>query len=222
MRKMNRMNIPSAIHPVIVTKKLKNKKLHEIIHFLEQAGDLKTTLRFGSSLKSRESTASHSWRVALMAFLLAEELKINVNLNKVIKLALVHDIAEAITGDIDAVDIMNKSVSKKEKRIAEQKAIQIITQKFSFGNNLKQLWEEYDSQKTKEAKFVKAIDKIEAYLHIKEAGHKEYIQKEFFHNYADQAVNKVPELSVLLKMVKTELKQELTKGKIKWKKHKRY
>lgn len=201
---------------LLLKTKSKHKKLHDIVDFLEQAGDLKTTLRFGSSLKSRESAASHSWRVALMSFLLAEELGIKVNLNKVIKLALVHDIAEAITGDVDAVDIMNNKVSKEAKRNAEYKAIKTLTHKFSFGNTIKSLWDEYDAHKTKEAKFVKAVDKIEGYLHIKEAGHKEYKPKQFFHNYADSAVEKVPELSDFLQVVKQQLKKELKKGKVTW------
>lgn len=195
---------------------IKNDKALEIVEFLEQASKLKTTLRFGSSLKEQEPTSSHSWRVALMAFLLADEMNIRINKEKAIKLALIHDLAEAITGDIDAVDIINRKVSKEEKHKAECKAIEELTQSFSFGPRMRKLWEEYDAQKTKEAQFVKAVDKIEAYLHIKEAGHKQYTPKTFVHSYADPAVKRVPKLQRLLHVVKQQLKQEFSKGNVVW------
>lgn len=197
-------------------EELSDKKCKEIVHFLEQAGNLKTTLRFGSSLKEQEPTASHSWRVALMVFLLADEMNIQVDITKAIKLALVHDLAEAITGDIDAVDIMQKKILKEEKRMMEQQAIEKLTNNFSFGKTIKHLWDEYEQQHTAEAQLVKAIDKIEAFLHIKEAGHKQYTPKVFVHSYADPSVKRVPKLLGLLNVVKQQLKQEFSKGNVIW------
>jgi len=71
---------------------------------------------------------------------------------------------------------------------------------------------------TPEARFVKALDKIETLTQIAEAGHKIYDAPEFIANYADQAVRNFPLLEGMLKIVKRKLKAEFKKGRILWKK----
>ncbi|MBI3032629.1 HD domain-containing protein [Candidatus Woesearchaeota archaeon] len=195
----------------------RKKEVHDIIKFVEKAGKLETTWRFSETFKDlRESVADHSWRLSLMTFLVEEEFGLKLDVKHAMKIAIVHDLAEAITGDIDAFHVITGKISNKQKIANEKKAINIITRGFPFGNKIKKLWQEYLDQKTKEAKFVKALDKIEAFLSILEAGYKEYNRDVFYANYADDAVKQFPPLKSLLAGIKTRLKRELSKGKIKW------
>ncbi len=66
----------------------------QILNFLADAEKLKTTLRFGANelmpRKYRESSADHSWKVSLLVFVFAKELNLDIDLNKVIKMAIIH------------------------------------------------------------------------------------------------------------------------------------
>src|SRR3989344_1961317 len=98
--------------------------LEKIFDFLKQIEKIKSTLRYNKTTGGRnESTADHSWRLALMVPIIAEELKIDIDIEKSMKIALVHDLAEAITGDIDAIKISTGEVSKEEKKKQELAAM---------------------------------------------------------------------------------------------------
>ncbi|HEX8449029.1 MAG TPA: HD domain-containing protein, partial [Allosphingosinicella sp.] len=78
------------------------ERLEGVIDFLQSASALKDTLRTGRTASGRrESTADHSWRLCLLAMLLAEDLD-GVDLVRLLQLCLVHDLAEALTGDVPA------------------------------------------------------------------------------------------------------------------------
>jgi len=201
--------------------KMESKNLERIFNFLHQAEHLKSTLRYNLlTTGRRESSAEHSWRLALTVFIVATELKIRLNQDRAIRIALVHDLAEAVTGDIDAVKIGRKEFSKIEKSRLEMQAIQKIKDSLplKLGRDIYNLWLEYEEGLTPEARFVKALDKIETLTQIAEAGHKTYDAPEFIANYADQAVRNFPLLEGMLKIVKRKLKAEFKKGRILWKK----
>lgn len=195
--------------------------LEKIFDFLQMAEKLKSTLRYNKTTSGRqESSADHSWRLALMIFILADELKLEINVNRAVKIALVHDLAEALTGDIDAILIAEGKVSKEEKEKQEVVAVdklQKILPK-SIGQEVTDLQNEYNENKTWEAKFVKALDKIETLTQLAESGYKIYDKPEFIANYADKAVREFPALKDALKIVKKKLKAEFQKGNIEWKK----
>jgi len=196
------------------------ENLEKIFGFLHLAGKLKEVERYNEKRNGiKESVADHSWRLALMAFLLAEKLNLDVDVLKVIKMALVHDIAESITGDIDAVLVMEGKVLKEEKRKGESKAMDKIKNMLpiDIGAEVYDLWDKYEKCQTKEAKFIKALDKIETLTHLCESGYKTYDKPELIPNYADEAVRNFPELLPMLKVVKRKLKEEFTKGVIAWK-----
>jgi len=91
--------------------------LEKVFDFLKQIEKLKSTLRYNKTTGGRnESTADHSWRLALMVPIVADELKINADVKRSMKIALVHDLAEAITGDIDAIKISTGEVLKEQKK----------------------------------------------------------------------------------------------------------
>ena len=75
--------------------------IERVFDFFSQAGKLKKTLRYkehDSALS--ESSADHSWRLAVMSHLLSRELKLNIDRDKAVGMALIHDIAESMVGDV--------------------------------------------------------------------------------------------------------------------------
>jgi len=194
--------------------------LNKIFNFLKIAGNLKRTLRYKSAHKKLgESVADHTWRLALMSFLIADELKLKINITKAIKIALAHDLAEAITGDIDALLIYNKTVSQKTKEKAEIAAMKKIAAALPkpAAEEIVKLWQEYSDGATIEAKYIYALDKLEALTHISEAGYITYNDMDFIPVYADRAVADFKKLKPVLKILKNKLKQEYKKGGFKWK-----
>ncbi|MCX6789811.1 MAG: HD domain-containing protein [Candidatus Gribaldobacteria bacterium] len=193
--------------------------LEKIFDFLHLVESLKSTLRYNFTKSGRkESSADHSWRLSLMLFVLIKELNIEVDTEKSIKMALVHDLAEAITGDIDAVSMAEGKASKQDKQRLELEAMAKIkaTLPQEIGQEIYSLWKEYDDASTKEAKCVKAVDKLETLTQLVEAGYKTYDKPQFIANYADKAVENFPELKEALAIIKRKLKEEFAKGNIPW------
>lgn len=199
---------------------MKEKNLEKIFGFLHVVENLKSTLRYNYTKSGRkESSAEHSWRLALMLFILAKELDFDINIEKSMKLAIVHDLPEAITGDIDAVLMAEGKATKKEKQEKELRAMNKIKNMLpeETGEEIYNLWREYEDCLTKEAKYVKAVDKLETLTQLIDAGYKTYDKPEFIANYADEAVKEFPELNKVLKIIKRKLKEEFNKGGILWK-----
>ncbi len=205
---------------------MQNKKINDIFKFLRRVKKLETTNRYESSLKggARNTVAEHSWHLAMMVMIIASEYKVDVNIERAISLALLHDIAEASTGDFDAYAQVALGNNFKEKKSElEKSVVEKMTDDISFGDKIYSLWKEYEDQKTIEAKFVKALDKIEGFLHISEVGVEEYIQDDFHSNYADEAVKTFnetqkafPELKEILDTIKDDLKTQFEKTGVKW------
>ena len=199
--------------------------LEKIFKFFHQAEKLKTTMRFLESKDIvQESSAAHSWRLSLMTFVIASELKLSLNTEKALKIAIVHDLAESITGDIDYLLITNGKVPKEEKKKLEENAMQQIKNSLpkKIGNEIYNLWKEFETQSSNEGKFVKALDKLETLTHLVEVGYKAYDKTEVIPTYANEAVKTFPELSEVLKKIKKELKLEFEKGSIPWKEEYNY
>jgi 5'-deoxynucleotidase YfbR-like HD superfamily hydrolase len=155
-----------------------------------------------------------------MAMVLAEEIK-GVNSAHAIQICLVHDLAEYITGDIDSYRIILGEVTKEEKQKGEEMAMQSIKDKVSgIGEKLYDLWKEYEEAKTPEAKYAKALDKIEALVYLLKIGYiAERADKaaDLVATYANSAVEEFPQLKPILDIVKTKLKKEFEKNGFEWK-----
>lgn len=205
---------------------MRTQKIQNILTFLHRSKSLETAERYQTSLKEgkRNTVAEHSWRLALMALVIGEECKVRADIPHAVSLALLHDLAEAKTGDIDAYDqVMQGKSLIENKAKEEEEAMKEIVDDLPFGDWIFNYWEEYEAQKTVEAKFVKALDKIEGFLHIAEVGVEAYVPKEFHADYAskavgafDEATNHFPELKDLLDAVKDDLKVKCEEAGIAW------
>ncbi|KAK9134826.1 hypothetical protein Syun_014156 [Stephania yunnanensis] len=134
------------------------------IDFLTLCHRLKTTKRKGwinHGLKGAESIADHMYRMSLMA-LIAGDIP-GVKRERCIKMAIVHDIAEAIVGDITPWD----GVPKEEKSRREQAALSDMCKVLGAGcpaEEIQELWSEYENNSSLEANLVKDFDKVEMIL----------------------------------------------------------
>ena len=204
---------------------MRQQKIHDILLFLRRTKALESAERYSSSMRdSKKTVAEHSWRLGLMALIIGTESRVRIDINRTLALALLHDIAEAKTGDIDAYEeIVEGKKLTEEKAVMEESAMHEMTDDLPFGDWIYALWREYEDQITLEAKFVKALDKIEGFLHIAEVGVEAYIPKEFHADYAtkavvafDEATYHFPELKDFLEEVKKDLKTQFEKVGVKW------
>lgn len=108
----------------------------------------------------QENVTEHSWHISLMAILLTEYTNsADIDLLKVIKMLLIHDLVEIYAGDTFAYDPVGNSHKEKREREAAKRVFGILPgdQK----KELHSLWEEFESMSTPEARFASAIDKLQ-------------------------------------------------------------
>ena len=141
------------------------EKLKRQLQFLSEADKMKSVLRQTLlSDKSREETdAEHSWHFALMAMTLFEYVGFDgVDINRVIKMALVHDLIEIYAGDTFAYDIKgNESKERREKEAAD-KLFSLLTNEQA--EEFRSLWEEFDNMDTPDALYASAVDRLQPFL----------------------------------------------------------
>ena len=138
-------------------------KIQRHLEFLRKTQKLKAVVRHSwTEDKTRqESTAEHSWHMSLMAMAFYGKLNRKVNLEKVLQLITIHDLAEALTGDVPAwLDSRTNKFEQEERAMGE--ILKTLPQKAH--EELKALWLEYEERKTAEARFVKMLDLIDVYF----------------------------------------------------------
>lgn len=135
-----------------------------MLDFFEKVGDLKRLLRKGWVLRhipNPESVADHSFRLALLALVLTP--KSGLSRERCVYLALIHDLAESLVGDITPHD----GISPEEKIKREDEAMKCLSQE-AQDPSLYALWEEYRDQHSAESKWIHDLDKFEMVLQAHE------------------------------------------------------
>lgn len=135
------------------------QEIHDFMHYVMK---LKKTKRAGwvfYNIDDPESVADHSYGVAILAMLVADRFK--VDQAKLLKIALLHDLVESISGDMIIDRGARKVLSKKEKSDKEISALKKICSTVKNGQDFFELWMEFESQASKEAVLVRQLDKIE-------------------------------------------------------------
>lgn len=143
---------------------IENKKLKKQIEFAVEIDKMKQILRRNliADGSKREDDAAHSWHLAVMAMLLEEYSAEKIDVNRVIRIALVHDLVEVYAGDTFAYD--SKGYEDKEQREKEA-----ATKLFGMldpeqGSQIRALWDEFEAEETAESKYANAIDRIQPLL----------------------------------------------------------
>ena len=132
-----------------------------IVNFLFEAGMLKKTPRTGYQFlgSGKESVAAHSFRTAIIGYILSLEEKTDTH--KTTLMCLFHDLHEARTGD-------HNYVNKKYVQIDEDKAMEDLTKDIPFGQEIKELTMEFNDGQTAEARIARDADQIDLILELKE------------------------------------------------------
>ena len=175
-----------------------------ILHTVERLKD--TTRHCYTSAGRHESVAEHSWRSALMAYLLKDEFP-EADMNKVILMCLIHDLGECFTGDIPSFD---KTAADEEKE-ATLLSNWVASLPAPYDTELKALFSEMDARQTLEAKIFKSIDGMEAVLQHNESDLSTWIPHEYQLNltYCEDRVQFSPYLAKFRQLLKEETKKKI-------------
>lgn len=109
-----------------------------------------------------ENDAEHSWHLALMAIVLAQYSDEPIDVLKVLKMVLIHDIVEIDAGDTFIYDSQKNHSNTDEERLAANRIFGLLPKKQA--EELIAVWEEFEAGETNEAKFAKAMDRLEPLL----------------------------------------------------------
>ena len=145
-------------------------------------------LQRGISPERCESVAEHSFGVAVLAFLLAETVGVNLDTCKVIRMALLHDFGEIYAGDITPADGMERV----DKYNLERQAVQRVLEKLPNSATYIALWEEYEAGRTPEARFVRQMDRLEMILQASVYEHQNLANLEEFFESARPLLDTSP------------------------------
>ncbi|HEY1149672.1 MAG TPA: HD domain-containing protein [Pseudoduganella sp.] len=175
--------------------------------FLREAERLKNVLRSGhTSGGRRESTAEHSWRLCLMALTFADELP-DLDMLRVLKLCIVHDLGEAIHGDIPAIE------QHAHPGKSAQERLDLLTLTSSLDAALRAeilaLWDEYEAASTPEARAVKAFDKLETMLQHNQGANPPGFDYDWNLGYGTQYTTGRPLFDALRALIDEETRQHV-------------
>ncbi|OWZ82904.1 HD domain-containing protein [Natranaerobius trueperi] len=141
------------------------KKLQSQLEFIAEIDKLKTIIRRTKLISENrlENDAEHSWHLAIMAVTLEEYADEPVEISRVIKMLLIHDLVEIDAGDTFIYDEdMNLSKQERERQAAKRIfGLLPKDQENLFWN----LWEEFEEEKTPEARFATALDRLQPIIH---------------------------------------------------------
>ena len=137
--------------------------------FLMEADKLKqviraTTLADGSR---QENSGEHSWHLALYALVLADQAGPDVNIDRVVKMLILHDLVEIDVGDVPIHSANGAAHGSAEVAEAEARAANRIFGLLpdDIGRDLRALWEEFEAAETPDAIFAKSLDRVQPVLH---------------------------------------------------------
>ncbi|EGQ9933851.1 HD domain-containing protein [Vibrio vulnificus] len=137
------------------------ERLNKQLALLMELDKLKSVLRrtrVKSADKRLENSAEHSWHVALMALLMEEHANEPVNICRVVKMLLLHDVVEIDAGDTFVYDAVASKQQAEKELAAAQRLFGMLPA--DQGEDLLQLWLEFEAAQTADAKFGKALDRI--------------------------------------------------------------
>ena len=141
---------------------MKPEELLEALHVAEKLKD--TTRHCYTSGGRHESVAEHSWRMTLMAYWVRDEFP-DVDMDKVIRMCLIHDLGECFTGDIPAFDKTDADDATEERLLYAW----VAALPEPFCTDMRVLYEEMAALQTPEARVYKALDKMEAVVQHNES-----------------------------------------------------
>jgi putative hydrolase of HD superfamily len=149
------------------------ERLDQQMRFVTEIGKLKSVLRqtelAGPGLNRQENSAEHSWHLAMMAIALAEYAPLGTDLGRVIAMVLLHDIVEIDAGDLFLyADPQRQALQQIAEHEAAERIFAILPP--DQGTVLRALWDEFTERRTADARFARALDRLQPMLENMSAG----------------------------------------------------
>ncbi len=140
---------------------INSEKIKKQIEFIITIDEMKNVLRRNlvADGSRRENDAEHSWHLAVMAMILEEYSADKVDISKVLKIALVHDLVEVYAGDTFAYDVKGNEDKLDREIMAAEKLFGML--KDGQGDEIRALWDEFEAKETPESKYANAIDRLQ-------------------------------------------------------------
>ena len=192
-------------------KRGKHMDVRSLLNALHTAGKLKDTTRHCHTSGGRqESVAEHSWRLALMAYWAADAFP-EADMDKVIRMCLIHDMGEAFTGDIPTFEKTNADTRKEDDILLNW----VNTLPEDAREEWAALRTEMNAMETQEAKIYKALDKMEAVIQHNEADIATWEAREYALNlsYGEDRAAFSPYLTALRRAIREETAQKIENSK---------
>ena len=186
-------------------------QISSVLKVLKLAEKLKFELRHSFTSNGRqESVAEHTWRMSLMAVLIEPLLKKKVNMTKLLKMIILHDLVEAEAKDISALDVLRNPEIKLEKIENEKRAIENLRSMLQStnGQEIYDLFYEFENKETYESKIANALDKLEVQLQHNHADFSTWEEIEYEMTYM---MDKYVQFDSTLFELKTQIEDEATK-----------
>lgn len=186
---------------------MKERELLDVMHLSERLKD--ATRHCYTSGGRHESVAEHSWRLALMAFFVRDAFP-QADMDKVIRMCLIHDLGEAFTGDIPTFMKTGADELREEELLSEW----VSSLPTPYREEMTALYEEMARRETLEAKIYKAMDGLEALIQHNESDLSTWSENEFRLNltYAEDKVAFSPYFTALRKAIREETERKLGEG----------
>ena len=180
------------------------------LDFLRKAERLKDTLRSAYTTSGRtESVAEHTWRLTLLAVTFADELP-DIDLLKLLKICILHDLGEAVNGDIPAP--LQSAMASKAAQERDDFLSLVEALPDAVSSEFISLWDEYEAGQSPEARVAKALDKLETILQHNQGLNPEDFDYEFNLEYGKAHTNKVPVAATIRDLLDVETRAKASQS----------
>ena len=142
-----------------------NERLDQQLKFTAEIDKMTSVYRRTMLISGirNENDAEHSWHIAVMAMLLTEYAAEPVDIGRVVRMCVVHDLVEIEAGDTFAYDDQGNIGKAERERIAADKLFSRLPE--DQGSMIHGLWEEFDAMETPDAKYAACVDRLQPFLH---------------------------------------------------------
>jgi len=183
-------------------------ELPGLLDFLRAAERLKSTTRTGyTSIGQQESVAEHTWRLCLMALVLRPAFP-EIDFAKLVKICIIHDLGEAVHGDVSAPEQARRAAAGATAGKAEQERrdlLELLTPlPAAVRDEIAALWDEYEAAQSPEAKLAKGLDKLETIMQHNQGLNPADFDYRFNLGYGRQHTADIPIIAQLRAMLDQE------------------
>lgn len=142
-----------------------SENIYKQLTFIAEVDKIKQIFRrtLLTDSSRQENDAEHSWHLALMAILLEEYASEPVDMKRVLKMVIIHDLVEIYAGDTFAFDEKGNQNKVEREIAAADKLFTLLNNQ--QGDELKELWQEFDAMDTADSKFAASLDRLQPFIH---------------------------------------------------------